>query len=67
MRWGWKPPPDTRCDSHVMTEANEIDRCPGIAVETVITTLGLEAWMCAGCVTALEAKGTIRRNPKRRP
>ena len=70
MNWPPKPPPDTRCDSHRIANPSmslDIERCPNTAIETVIMkAVNLQSWMCADCVTALDAKGSIRRNPKRR-
>lgn len=69
MKWGPKPPPDTRCDSYQLIGPDSLDigRCPNTAIETVIMkALGHQAWLCAKCVEALEAKGSILRNPKRR-
>jgi hypothetical protein len=69
VRWPPKPPPDTRCDSYRLIGPDSLDigRCPNTAVETVVMKkLGHQAWFCADCVIALEAKDSIQRNPKRR-
>jgi len=69
-RWPTKPPKGARCDATTGTGSDSCNqpvllRCPNGAVETVYTGR-FQAWLCADCVEKMDAKGTIRRNPKRR-
>ena len=73
-RWPPKPPKERKCDTYrggwdVSARTPAVgERCKGEAVETVFAKggLGIEMWLCAECVTALDKRGEIMRNPKRR-
>lgn len=72
QRWPPKPRPGERCDTascHVPQDPGRqpvVDRCPNLAVETALTSMGFETYLCTPCADALEARGTIQRNPNRK-
>jgi hypothetical protein len=71
-RWPPKPRSDERCDTTsclVPADPGQqplVERCPNLAVETAIGVLGIQTYLCTPCADALEAKGTILRNPNRK-
>ena len=72
-RWPRKPPKDARCDAmtgvtHDFTGQPQVVRCKAPAVETCISTApsGLEAWLCEPCAVAIEKRGHVKRNPRRK-
>lgn len=69
-RWPAKPTKTARCDTMSYPGTGTVlNRCPNMAIETVFSSqssLGIPSWLCAECVSKLDAAGKIRRNPKRR-
>lgn len=71
-RWPRKPPKGARCDAVTGVGADNwsgkpvVYRCPNDAVETVLSGLRHQIWLCLSCVEALTPRGALIRNPRRK-
>jgi hypothetical protein len=72
-RWPPKPRPGTRCDTQSFRVAENSpspllagDRCPNGAVETCLSSMRIELYLCAECADSMVARGRAWRNPKKK-
>ena len=69
-RWPAPPPADAVCDAAFPeppapgrpTELR-VRRCSNLAVETCMSRIGFEMWLCKSCADAIVERNEAKRNP----
>ena len=71
VRWPPKPPEGATCEASKGWKSRHghpvVLLCGKPATETVrLTVTSIQAWLCNNCAEAIEASGSVLRNPKRK-